>query len=90
MNAVLPIAGRAAIITKSDFCQPDVTRSKAVKPEGTPVKPSVLSLSFSISITAFLTRSAMFSAFLLKLPSVILKRSPSALSNNSKISVVSS
>ncbi|MCY1534014.1 hypothetical protein D9M68_693700 [compost metagenome] len=40
-KAVLPIAGLAAIITRSDFCQPPVMRSKSVKPEGTPVKPSV-------------------------------------------------
>ena len=39
-KAVLPIAGRAAMITKSEGCQPEVTASKALKPEGSPLIPS--------------------------------------------------
>ena len=35
-KAVLPIAGRAAIIIRSDFCQPDVILSSSVMPLGTP------------------------------------------------------
>ena len=39
-KAVLPIAGRAAKITKSEFCQPEVILSKAWKPEGIPLIPA--------------------------------------------------
>ena len=37
VNAVLPIDGRAAMIIKSDACQPSVTLSMEVNPEGTPL-----------------------------------------------------
>ena len=39
---VLPMAGRPAIITKSDACQPAVILSKSWKPLGTPVKLPLL------------------------------------------------
>ena len=46
-KAVLPIPGRAARIIKSEGCQPEVTRSKAAKPDGTPESPSCFEM-FSI------------------------------------------
>ena len=42
-KAVLPIAGRAARITRSEFCQPEVMRSSAWNPEAIPDIPSVRS-----------------------------------------------
>ena len=39
-KAVLPIPGRAAIIIKSEGCQPDVTLSNFSKPVATPLSPS--------------------------------------------------
>ena len=36
-NAVLPIEGRAAMMTRSLSCQPRVTLSMAVNPDGTPL-----------------------------------------------------
>ena len=36
---VLPIDGRAARITRFDFCRPDVSRSSSPKPVGRPVTP---------------------------------------------------
>ena len=38
-NAVLPIDGLPAIITKSDLCSPPSFSSNAVKPDGTPTIP---------------------------------------------------
>ncbi len=51
-NAVLPIEGRAAIITRSEGCQPEVTSSKALKPEGTPLNPSARLPAISIPLIA--------------------------------------
>lgn len=45
-NAVLPMAGRAAIITRSEFCQPEVILSSAWKPLSKPLKPSVRAAAF--------------------------------------------
>ena len=39
-NAVLPIAGLPAIITKSDLCRPPSLSSKSLSPVGTPTIPS--------------------------------------------------
>ncbi|MBS9768148.1 MAG: hypothetical protein KGV44_11520 [Flavobacteriaceae bacterium] len=39
-KAVFPIAGRAAKIIKSLFCQPAVILSNSVNPDGTPLNPS--------------------------------------------------
>ena len=36
-KAVLPIEGRAAMMIRSESCQPSVTRSIAIKPDGTPL-----------------------------------------------------
>ena len=41
INAVLPMPGLDAIMTRSDFCQPLSTRSSLVNPLGTPVSPSL-------------------------------------------------
>ena len=47
-KAVLPIPGRAATITRSDFCHPEVTLSSLVNPDGTPLNPSSFCLKTSI------------------------------------------
>ena len=60
-NAVLPIPGRAAMIINSCFCQPEVKRSKSVKPDGTPVKPLFCNCFFSSSSTAFFRMSDILS-----------------------------
>ena len=44
INAVFPIAGRAAIIIRSDGCQPPVSLSTALNPEGTPERPQLSTL----------------------------------------------
>ena len=49
-NAVLPIAGRAAKMTKSEGCQPPFMRSISLKPEATPVMP-LFSLFMRASIS---------------------------------------
>ena len=41
-NAVLPIPGLAAIITRSLSCHPAVNLSILLNPEGTPLKPFLL------------------------------------------------
>src|SRR5207249_3001859 len=46
-SAVFPIEGRAAIMTRSPGCRPDVKRSKSVKPVATPVIISRSLYSFS-------------------------------------------
>ena len=56
VKAVLPIAGRAATIIKSDFCQPPVTRSRLLKPEGHPVNESSCFLASSISFMVALNK----------------------------------
>ena len=38
-KAVLPIAGLPAIIIKSLFWKPEVTLSKSIIPDGTPITP---------------------------------------------------
>ena len=52
-KAVFPIPGRAAMMIRSDFCQPAVTRSSSVNPLGTPVTPSFWLAAISISFMAF-------------------------------------
>ena len=51
-KAVLPIAGRAAMITRSGDCQPDVILSKAWNPEGIPEIEPVFIAAFSIRLKA--------------------------------------
>ena len=48
-KAVLPIPGRAAMITRSEFCQPPVARSNSTNPVATPVIPSFISFLERIS-----------------------------------------
>jgi ribosome-dependent ATPase len=45
-NAVLPMAGRAAMIMRSEFCQPEVILSSFVNPLSRPLKPSVRAAAF--------------------------------------------
>lgn len=45
-KAVFPMAGRAAIIIRSDFCQPDVSLSNLGKPLLRPLNPSLLAAAF--------------------------------------------
>ncbi len=56
-KAVLPIEGRAATMMRSDNCQPSVTRSMAMKPEGTPLKADVFLDASSICISALASKS---------------------------------
>ena len=51
-KAVLPIAGRAAMITRSGLCQPDVILSKAWKPDGIPEIEPVFFAAFSMRAKA--------------------------------------
>ena len=77
-NAVLPIEGRAAMITRSDNCQPSVTRSIAIKPDGTPLKALVFFDASSICISARARMSFDDCTERFTCPSATLKISPSA------------
>ena len=90
VNAVFPMDGRAATIIKSEGCQPEVKRSKSVKPVGTPVKPSFFCDNNSICFNNFPASVFIPSKLRDKLVSVIEKRLCSALSRRSKTSVESS
>ena len=89
-NAVLPIDGRAAMIIRSDNCQPNVTRSMAMKPDGTPLKALVFLDASSICINARARMSLDDCTERLTCPSETLKISPSAKPINSVTSVDSS
>ena len=54
-NAVLPIPGLAAIITRSLSCQPAVSLSILLNPDATPLKPSLFETD-SILFLAWITR----------------------------------
>ncbi|MNC92376.1 hypothetical protein D3C83_87860 [compost metagenome] len=56
---VLPIDGRAAMMTRSPSCRPRVLRSMSSKPVGTPVTKVLFSNSFSIFGKLSRTRSRM-------------------------------
>ncbi|MNY03848.1 hypothetical protein D3C86_1364900 [compost metagenome] len=88
MKAVFPIAGLAAMMIRSEFCQPPVSLSKAVNPDGTPDNPSLSFNDLIFSIASFTNELAVSKPFLM-VPLVISKNDCSALSNNSKTSVVS-
>ena len=60
-KAVFPIPGLAAIMINSCFCQPEVNRSKSVKPDGIPVRPLFCNCFFSNSSTAFFKISDILS-----------------------------
>ena len=53
-NEVLPIPGRAATTTRSDFCHPPVSLSRPVNPLGTPLRPSCWFRAASICLMAAL------------------------------------
>ena len=57
VKLVLPIEGRAATMTRSDGCSPDVISSSWSKPVGTPVTSPLCSCSFSIVWKPCCTRS---------------------------------
>ena len=63
MNAVFPIAGRAAIIIKSEFCQPPVSLSTSLKPEGTPERPSLSFNDLILSIASLTNELAVSNPF---------------------------
>ena len=48
-KAVFPIAGRAAMITRSEFCQPEVILSRSLNPVSSPLNPDVLVAAFWMS-----------------------------------------
>ena len=87
---VLPIPGRAAMMTRSDACQPEVSRSSAVKPVGIPVSPSSRSFSSSSCLSALVARAPMFSTPRLRFCWVMLNSPFSASSSRLNTSVVSS
>ena len=88
MKAVFPIAGLAAIMIRSEFCQPPVSLSRAVNPDGIPDNPSLSFSDLILSIASFTKELAVSNPFLI-VPFVISKKDCSALSSNSKTSVVS-
>lgn len=66
-KAVLPIAGRAARMIKSDGCQPEVMRSRSLKPVATPVIPELsVACRNSNSFNACCTRALMSRKLLFK------------------------
>ena len=73
-NAVLPIEGRAAMITSSAFCQPDVSRSSFVNPDGVPTRASSLLPASSISLIASFITILIGATSLFIFPSAIWKR----------------
>ena len=88
-KAVLPIPGRAAMIIKSEGCQPEVILSNFSKPVAIPLKPSLLAIS-SMRFLACNTKLWAVSELRLMLPCVTSYKRDSALSNKSNTSVVSS
>ena len=89
VRAVFPIPGLAAIITRSLGCQPDVSLSTSEKPDGTPLKPSLLEIS-SIFFFACITKLWAVSVDFLIFPCVTSYNLDSAVSKRSKTSCVSS
>ena len=67
-NAVLPIDGLPAIITKSDLCNPPNLLSKSVKPVGTPTIPSSFLYALEAISMVCLIASSNLSKDELKLP----------------------
>ena len=57
-NAVLPMLGRPAMMTRSEGWKPQVSWSRSVKPEATPVTWSFFSKSFSMTLKLSLTTVA--------------------------------
>ena len=55
-KAVLPMPGRAARTTMSEFCHPPVRASRALNPVGVPLTPSSFRRAWSMpSITSWMT-----------------------------------
>ena len=89
-KAVLPIEGRAATMIRSDNCQPSVTRSSAVKPDGTPLYVLEFFDASSICISARARISFDDCTERFTWPSATLKISPSAKPIRSVTSIDSS
>ena len=85
-NAVFPIAGRAAMMIKSELCHPPVSLSTSLNPDGIPESPSLSFKDLILSIASFTKELAVSKPFLM-VPLVISKNDCSALSSNSKTSV---
>ena len=63
-KAVLPIAGRAAIMIKSEFCQPDVISSSFLNPDCNPLIPSSLLAAISkLARASFITGFICITSF---------------------------
>ena len=60
-KAVLPMDGRAAKITRSDFCSPDVFLSRSVKPVARPVMAPLVFVKSSTFSMAFANSGPTFS-----------------------------
>ena len=85
-KAVLPIAGRAAMMMRSEFCQPPVSLSISLKPDGIPEIPSLSFSDLIVSMACFTREFAVSNPFFM-VPFVISKKLCSALSRSSKTSV---
>ena len=87
-NAVFPIPGLAAIITRSLGCHPDVSLSSFSKPVETPLRPSCFAIS-SILAFALITRFWADSVDVLIFPCATSYNLDSASSKRSITSVLS-
>lgn len=98
-NEVLPIAGRPAMMTRSDGCQPAVILSNCVKPVEMPVKPplSWLWAAFTNSSCACFTMGSIcvyscaifFCESSNRLPSArCINSSTSMVSSNASVSII--
>ena len=77
---VLPIDGRAATMTMSDGCRPEVISSRSAKPVGTPVTSSLREASFSMVSRLVSAKSFSETKPSRILPSAIAKMALSAWS----------
>jgi len=89
-NAVFPMAGRAAIIIKSDFCQPAVILSMPVNPLLSPLKPFLFSIASLICLKASLMTGLICVKSFFRLFCEISNSCPSASCIRSSTSIVSS
>ena len=85
MNAVFPIAGRAAMMMRSVGCQPPVSLSISLNPEGIPDIPPLSFRDLILLIASFTSILAVSKPFLI-VPLVTSKKLCSVLSRSSKTS----
>ena len=89
-KAVLPIAGRAAMMIRSESCQPEVILSRPSKPVRRPLKPSFWLAAFcNISIASLMMGLICVTSFL-TFRCEISNSLPSASCIRSSTSIVSS